>query len=48
MHKRRNMRLVQSYINLKGIDEDVFLIRDGERIPYKDSRRKRDVDYGKP
>lgn len=28
--------IVQRYINLKGTDEDVFLIRDGERIPYKD------------
>lgn len=28
--------IVQRYINLKGTDEDVFLIRDGQRIPYKD------------
>lgn len=28
--------IVQRYINFKGTDEDVFLIRDGERIPYKD------------
>lgn len=26
--------IVQRYINLKGSDEDVFLIRDGQRIPY--------------
>lgn len=28
--------IVQRYINLKGSNEDVFLIRDGQRIPYKD------------
>ena len=28
--------IVQRYINFKGTDEDVFLIRNGERIPYKD------------
>jgi DNA modification methylase len=28
--------IVQRYINFKGTDEDVFLIRDGQRIPYKD------------
>lgn len=28
--------IVQRYINFKGSDEDVFLIRDGQRIPYKD------------
>lgn len=28
--------IVQRYINLKGSDEDVFLIRDGKKIPYKD------------
>ena len=30
--------IVQRYINFKGTDEDVFLIRDGQRIPYKDVR----------
>lgn len=28
--------ILQRYINFKGSDEDVFLIRDGEKIPYKD------------
>lgn len=28
--------IVQRYINYKGTDEDVFLIRDGQRILYKD------------
>ena len=28
--------IVQRYINLKGNDEDVFVIRDGVRIPYKE------------
>lgn len=28
--------IVQRYINFKGTDEDVFVIRNGERIPYKD------------
>lgn len=28
--------IVQRYINFKGSDEDVFLLRDGQRIPYKD------------
>ncbi len=28
--------IVQRYINLKGTDEDVYLIRDGKRIEYKD------------
>ena len=28
--------IVQRYINLKGSDDDVFLIRDGKKIPYKD------------
>jgi DNA modification methylase len=28
--------IVQRYINYKGNDDDVFLIRDGQRIPYKD------------
>lgn len=28
--------IVQRYINFRGTDEDVFLIRDGKRIPYKD------------
>lgn len=26
--------IIQRYINLKGSDEDVYLIRDGEKIPY--------------
>lgn len=28
--------IVKRYINFKGSDEDVYVIRDGERIPYKD------------
>ena len=28
--------IIQRYINFKGTDEDVFLIRDGKRMPYKD------------
>ena len=28
--------IVQRYINLKGSNEDVYLIRDGKRIEYKD------------
>ena len=28
--------IVQRYINLKGTDEDVYLIRDGKKIKYKD------------
>jgi hypothetical protein len=28
--------IIQRYINLKGTDEDVYLIRDGKRIEYKD------------
>ena len=28
--------IIQRYINLKGSDEDVFLIRDGEKIPYSE------------
>ena len=28
--------IVQRYINLKGSDDDVFLVRDGKKIPYKD------------
>jgi hypothetical protein len=28
--------ITQRYINLKGMDEDVFLIRDGEEIPYNE------------
>ena len=27
--------IIQRYINLKGTDKDVFLIRDGQKIPYK-------------
>lgn len=28
--------IIQRYINFKGSAEDVFLIRDGEKIPYED------------
>jgi hypothetical protein len=28
--------IIQRYINLKGTDEDVFLIKDGEKIPYSE------------
>ena len=28
--------IIQRYINLKGSDEDVYLIRDGEKIPYSE------------
>jgi len=28
--------IIQRYINLKGTDEDVFLIKDGEKIPYRE------------
>jgi DNA modification methylase len=28
--------IIQRYINLKGTDNDVFLIRDEKRIPYKE------------
>jgi site-specific DNA-methyltransferase (adenine-specific) len=28
--------IIQRYINFKGSDEDVFLIRDGEEIPYNE------------
>lgn len=28
--------IIQRYINFKGSDEDIFLIRNGERIPFKD------------
>jgi DNA modification methylase len=28
--------IIQRYINFKGTDEDVYLIRDGKRIEYKD------------
>jgi len=28
--------IVKSYIEYVGTDEEVFLIRDGEKIPYKD------------
>lgn len=28
--------ILKRYINLKGTDEDIFLIRDGQRIPYKE------------
>lgn len=28
--------IIQRYINFKGSDEDVFLIRDGQKIPYKE------------
>ena len=28
--------IIQRYINLKGTDKDVFLIRDGKKIPYNE------------
>jgi DNA modification methylase len=28
--------IIQRYINLKGTDKDVFLIRDGQEIPYNE------------
>jgi site-specific DNA-methyltransferase (adenine-specific) len=28
--------IIQRYINLKGSNEDVFLIRDGQRTPYSE------------
>lgn len=28
--------IIQRYINLKGTDEDVFLLKDGEKIPYSE------------
>ena len=28
--------IMQRYINFKGSDEDVFLIRDGKKIPYNE------------
>ena len=28
--------IIQRYINLKGTDKDVFLIRDGQKIPYSE------------
>jgi hypothetical protein len=28
--------IIQRYLNLVGSDEDVFLIWDGEKIPWKD------------
>jgi DNA modification methylase len=28
--------IIQRYINLKGTDKDVFLIRDGQKIPYNE------------
>jgi DNA modification methylase len=28
--------IIQRYINFKGSDEDVYLIREGKRIPYKE------------
>ena len=28
--------IIQRYINLKGSDEDVYLIRDGEKILYSE------------
>jgi hypothetical protein len=28
--------IIQRYINLKGTDKDVFLLRDGQKIPYNE------------
>ena len=28
--------IIQRYINLKGTDEDIYLIKDNEKIPYKE------------
>ena len=28
--------IIQRYINLKGTDKDVFLLRDGKKIPYNE------------
>lgn len=28
--------IIQRYINLKGTDEDVFLLKDGKKIPYSE------------
>jgi hypothetical protein len=28
--------IINRYINLKGTDKDVFLIRDGKKIPYSE------------
>lgn len=28
--------IIQRYINLKGTDEDVFLLKDEEKIPYSE------------
>jgi len=28
--------IIQRYINLKGTDEDIFLLKDGEKIPYRE------------
>lgn len=28
--------IIQRYINLKGTDTDIFLIRDGKKIPYSE------------
>jgi len=28
--------IIQRYINFKGTDEDVFLLRDGKEIPYSE------------
>jgi hypothetical protein len=28
--------IIQRYINLKGTDADVFLLKDGEKIPYSE------------
>lgn len=28
--------IIQRYINLKGTDTDIFLIRDGKRVPYSE------------
>jgi hypothetical protein len=28
--------IIQRYINLKGTDKDVFLLKDGQKIPYNE------------
>lgn len=33
---RMEGKMEQRYINLKGTDEDVFLLRDGKKIPYSE------------
>ena len=28
--------IIQRYINLKGTDKDIYLIRDGKKVPYNE------------